>query len=161
MQEKTAQTKPLWIGAGALALIAAGAGIWMWSGSGPAGSGVLPYRDAAAVADGRRVYTGYCASCHGSELEGEPDWQQRDSEGYLPAPPHDETGHTWHHPDQQLIAITMYGSAMTAGGGYKSRMEGYSGVLSDQEILNVLAYIKSTWPGEVIKRHNEINAKAG
>lgn len=121
---------------------------------------MLPYRDQAAVAEGARVYAGYCASCHGADLKGEPGWQQRDAEGYLPAPPHDASGHTWHHPDGQLIALTAYGSAQIAGGGYKSRMAGYSGVLSDQEILNVLAYIKSTWPAEVIARHNEINARA-
>ena len=27
----------------------------------------------------------------------------------LPAPPHNETGHTWHHPDEMLFAITKYG----------------------------------------------------
>ena len=107
-----------------------------------------------------RVYAGYCASCHGADLTGGENWRQRDAEGYLPAPPHDASGHIWHHPDSQLIAITAYGSARIAGGGYKSRMAGYSGVLSDEDILNVLAYNKSTWPKDVIARLNEINARA-
>ena len=37
---------------------------------------------------------------------------------------------------------------MTAvvGGGYESDMPGFAGVLSDEEIRAILAFIKSTWP---------------
>ena len=81
-----------------------------------------------------------------------------DDQGYLPAPPHDATGHTWHHPDTQLFAITRHGTAALVGNGYKSRMEGFGDTLSDDDILAVLAYIKSTWPPGIIARHNAINA---
>lgn len=124
-------------------------------------SGLLPWRDAAAVAQGRIIYADHCAACHGAGLEGEPDWRTRDADGYMPAPPHDGTGHTWHHPDAQLFALTKHGVAAVVGQGYRSRMPGYEGVLSDDEILAVLAYIKSTWPDRVIETHDRINAGAG
>jgi mono/diheme cytochrome c family protein len=123
-------------------------------------AGFLPWQDADAVAQGQSVYTDHCAVCHGDRLEGEADWQSRDADGYLPAPPHDHSGHTWHHPDQQLFEITKYGIEKMVGGGYRSRMIAYEGVLSDAEIIAVLAFIKSTWPDRVIEIHNRINADA-
>jgi len=100
---------------------------------------------AAQVAQGRALYADYCASCHGVDLEGQPDWRARLPSGRLPAPPHDETGHTWHHSDRQLIAITKHGPGALVP-GYDSDMPGFAGILSDAEIEAVLAYIKSTWP---------------
>ncbi len=69
----------------------------------------LKHKEAAVVDLGRVVYALYCASCHGVVVR-RPNWrQQRDADGYLPAPPHDETGHTWHHPDSYLFLMTKYG----------------------------------------------------
>ena len=127
----------------------------------PAGAaGLLPHDDPARVAAGEAIYADHCAACHGASLEGEPDWKERDADGYLPAPPHDETGHTWHHPDAQLIDITRRGIEAVVGGGYRSRMMGFDGILSDQDILDVLAYIKSTWPAHIRLHHDRINAAA-
>ena len=69
----------------------------------------LQYKDSAVINLGKDVYTKNCASCHGVALEGQANWRQRDADGYLPAPPHDETGHTWHHPDSYLFLMTKYG----------------------------------------------------
>ena len=107
--------------------------------------------DPAQVAMGRAVYRQYCASCHGARLEGQPNWRIRKPDGKLPAPPHDETGHTWHHPDEQLFKITQSGAAALVP-GYESDMPAYEGVLSDEEIRAVLAFIKSTWPPEIRRR---------
>jgi mono/diheme cytochrome c family protein len=123
-------------------------------------AGFLPWRDPAAVAQGRALYMDHCAACHGDRLQGQPDWQTRDADGYLPAPPHDASGHTWHHPDQQLLEITRYGVSALLGGTYRSRMGGYAGVLTDPEIIAILAYIKSTWPPRVIAIHDRINRDA-
>lgn len=79
----------------------------------------------------------------------------RSADGYLPAPPHDETGHTWHHPDEMLFEFTKYGPQQFAGADYKSIMSGYEGRLSDQEIWQVLAYIKAQWPILIRKKHTE------
>lgn len=123
--------------------------------------GLLPHGDAGAVARGERIYDALCAACHGADLEGEPDWKTRDAEGYLPAPPHDETGHTWHHSDAVLLDIVRRGTAAVVGQGYRSRMPGYAGTLTDAEMREVLAYIKSTWPDRVIAIHDRINEDAG
>src|SRR4051812_48817691 len=58
--------------------------------------------DSGLVDRGKIVYAQHCASCHGANLEGQPDWQHRMPNGRWPAPPHDATGHTWHHPDKVL-----------------------------------------------------------
>ena len=123
-------------------------------------AGFLPWRDPQAVAQGKGIYAEHCAACHGERLQGQPDWQTRDADGYLPAPPHDPEGHTWHHPDRQLFEITKYGIEAVVGGGYKSRMMGYEDILTDAEIAAVLAYIKSTWPPRVIEIHDRINRDA-
>lgn len=120
----------------------------------------LPYQDASAVALGAGLYAEHCAACHGANLEGEPNWRERDADGYLPAPPHDVTGHTWHHPDAQLFAIVKYGTEALVGRGYRSNMAGYADILSDAQILATLAYIKAQWPDRVIETHNTINARA-
>lgn len=151
--------KRLFAVAGAVVPIAAGL-IWWQTTVAEAQPGLLPYRDAAAVARGAEVYGGYCATCHGARLQGQANWRARDAEGYLPAPPHDETGHTWHHPDRQLLALTWHGTAALVGDGYKSRMPGFKGTLSPEDVVAVLAYIKSTWPEDVIERHNAVNAAA-
>ncbi|SEL95422.1 Cytochrome c [Roseovarius azorensis] len=123
--------------------------------------GLLPYRDAEAVARGAEIYAATCAACHGEQLQGAPNWKTRDAEGYLPAPPHDETGHTWHHPDALLLELVRRGTAAVVGQGYRSRMPGYAGELTEAEMRDVLAYIKSTWPKRVIEVHDRINAEAG
>jgi mono/diheme cytochrome c family protein len=111
----------------------------------PASTAIDP-SNPAQVALGRRLYGEQCARCHGANLEGQPDWQSRRPDGRLPAPPHDASGHTWHHPDGVLFRITRDGTAAVVGGGYESDMPGFGDVLPDAEIRAVLAFIKSTWP---------------
>jgi mono/diheme cytochrome c family protein len=101
---------------------------------------------AQTLANGRAVYREHCASCHGANLEGQPDWQTPLPSGRLPAPPHDASGHTWHHSDRVLFEITKYGTAAVVGRGYESDMPGFSPALADNHIREVLAFIKSTWP---------------
>lgn len=133
----------------------------LWAGGAVAEEGLLPWQDPDALAIGAMIYEAECAACHGASLEGQDDWKSRDAEGYLPAPPHDVSGHTWHHPDAQLLDIVRRGTAAVVGQGYRSRMPGYAGKLTEYEMRAVLAYIKSTWPRRVIETHDEINRKAG
>lgn len=127
--------------------------------SAPAGA------DPAQIDRGRAVYAQHCASCHGANLEGEPghpDWRRRKPNGRLPAPPHDESGHTWHHTDEQLFAMTKYGPAKLIGDpNYETDMPGFGGVLSDSDIRAVLAFIKSTWTGRAKAHSERINGKTG
>ena len=102
---------------------------------------------AATIAQGKTLYAERCASCHGAKLEGQRDWKSPLPSGRMPAPPHDASGHTWHHPDGVLFRITKEGPAAVVGGGYESDMQGFgNGTLSDDDIRAVLAFIKSTWP---------------
>lgn len=121
-------------------------------------SNVLKPDDARLVARGETVYVTHCASCHGGNLEGQPEWQSHDKEGFLPAPPHDESGHTWHHPDTLLFKITKLGVAEAANlKDYKTRMPAFGEILSDADILATLSYIKSRWPEDIRRRHDELN----
>ena len=99
---------------------------------------------------GQILYTNNCASCHGAKLEGQPNWQSPNSDGILPAPPHDATGHTWHHDNELLFEYTKLGGkgALAARGitDFNSGMPAFDGVVSDEDIWDILAFIKSTWP---------------
>lgn len=131
-----------------LALLAAIAGYRSFVQSGP--GGYIDPADRRLVDLGKDVYATHCAACHGASLEGQPDWRQRRPDGRLPAPPHDVTGHTWHHPDAVLLAIVRHGMqpGITAPEGYQSDMPAYDGILSEEEMRAVLAYIKDSWPQE-------------
>lgn len=133
--------------AAAFVMVAAIAGGWRLWGSNNQGAEV----DTAEILLGQRVYVEYCASCHGANLEGQPDWRTRRPDGRLPAPPHDATGHTWHHSTAQLIELTRKGVTGLVP-GYESDMPAFEGVLTDAEIAAVIAYIASTWPQELRRR---------
>lgn len=130
----------------AAAILAALAAWRMAAGPGPDAAKPLAAAGTQQVEEGRALYAQHCASCHGANLEGEPDWRQRKPSGRLPAPPHDDSGHTWHHPDQVLLDITRKGMRPPiAPEGYESDMPGFEGVLTDAQIRAVLGYIASRW----------------
>jgi mono/diheme cytochrome c family protein len=135
--------------AAALAALSISAIAFRWIESDGANDGVIAQ---AEITLGRRIYAERCASCHGVNLEGQPSWRERKPDGKLPAPPHDSSGHTWHHPDQVLIGITRNGLSAYAPAGYQSDMPHFAGILSDEEIKAVLAYIKSTRPEDIRNR---------
>ena len=99
-----------WLGAGVLWA----SGALLAGCDGGAASVALRTDDAKVLATGASVYQTHCAACHGARLEGQPRWRERDSQGRMPAPPHDASGHTWHHPDQLLFDITKHGVAKAA-----------------------------------------------
>ena len=113
---------------------------------------------AARFATGESIYVEHCATCHGERLEGQANWRQRRPDGRLPAPPHDRTGHTWHHSDVQLFNLTKYGIVPPlAPAGYESDMQPFKEALTDAEIRAVLAFIKSTWPPQIRERQERRN----
>ncbi|CAG9183804.1 cytochrome c [Cupriavidus respiraculi] len=113
--------------------------------------------NAERVALGKQLYAQACASCHGADLQGQPNWRDRLPNGRMPAPPHDASGHTWHHADAVLFAITKNGlvPGVTAPEGYVSDMPAFGQSMSDDEIVAVLAYIKSTWPDKMAAAQRE------
>ncbi|WP_424934436.1 c-type cytochrome [Amaricoccus macauensis] len=138
--------KPLILAISGLAAVALG-GAWLL----PAGPD---------LSRGATIYAEACASCHGAELEGAPNWRAPGADGRLPAPPHDATGHTWHHPDPVLLDMITRGTAAVVGRGYESNMPGFGDTYSDAEITDVLEWIKSQWPDDIRETQAEITAEA-
>ncbi len=129
------------VGATAL-IVALGLG---WTGIPAAG----PLPD---LVQGRVLYAENCAACHGAQLQGQPDWRTPGADGLLPAPPHDATGHTWHHSDRVLFSYTkLGGKAFLAqqGAVFDSGMPGFGDMLTDRQIADILGYIRSTWPEDI------------
>ena len=137
----------------ALAAVAA-----LYVGRPAPGAAYIDPSDQALVARGKPIYDAHCAVCHGARMEGQPNWRERRPDGRLPAPPHDASGHTWHHPDAVLVDIVRHGlvPGRTAPDGYQSDMPAYERVLSDADVLAVLAYIKSGWPAQERQAQKEV-----
>ncbi len=125
-------------------------------------------RGAVDIGAGQALYAGNCASCHGASLEGQPDWRQVGADGIFPAPPHDETGHTWHHGDALLFKYVKQGGQAviesTGESNASSGMPAFGETLTDAQIRNILAFIRSTWPDrvrEVQKKRTDAEKLAG
>ncbi|MEQ3749500.1 MAG: c-type cytochrome [Celeribacter sp.] len=119
--------------------------------------------DTVDMARAEQLYQENCAACHGANLEGQPNWRSPGPDGILPAPPHDASGHTWHHDDAMLFDYTRLGGqeAMAREGlQFDSGMPGFGDVLSDAEIRAILDYIKSTWPARQRAAQAERDAAA-
>ena len=116
--------------------------------------------DAALVERGRTLYQTHCASCHGADLAGQPNWKERLPSGLLPAPPHDASGHTWHHPDPLLFKMVKDGGASVLLPGEVSGMPAYGSFLSDEDIWAMLSYIKSTWPADIQQRQSDVTRQS-
>ena len=112
------------------------------------------------VALGRQVYAQQCASCHGERLEGQPNWQAELPTGGRLAPPHDASGHTWHHPDRVLFDIVKRGGQASSPATYQNNMPAFGGTLSDAQIWAALAYIKSSWPPEIRAAQAQVSQQA-
>ena len=126
-----------------VAVAAAGGATWIALAPRPATS--ADHTDARLVAHGKEIYAANCAACHGVNLEGAPNWQRSKPDGKLPAPPHDPSGHTWHHSDKRLFSIIKDG----LGTDYETDMPMFGAILKDHDIWAVLAFIKSTWPDTI------------
>jgi len=109
----------------------------------------LPNLDPDRVARGEQIYARHCAACHGANLEGAPDWKRPLADGSYPPPPHDSSGHTWHHADALLLTIIAKGGqSVVADPAYKSQMPAFADKLSEEEMIAVLDFIKSKWEKE-------------
>jgi S-disulfanyl-L-cysteine oxidoreductase SoxD len=102
--------------------------------------------DASTVANGKLLYMGSCASCHGKRLQGQPLWQLEDRYRGQRAPAHDQTGHTWAHSDEDLFRMTRDGRFPESPPTSISYMPAFRDSLTDEQILSVIAFIKATWP---------------
>lgn len=102
--------------------------------------------DVAKVSAGKVIYRQRCASCHGRRLQGQPLWQLEDRFKGRRAPAHDQSGHTWAHSDEELFRITRDSRFSSTPASEVSYMPGFRDVLNDEQIVSVIAFIKSRWP---------------
>ena len=116
--------------------------------------------DRGAERLGAQVYGARCASCHGGRGEGAPNWRSWGPDGRLPPPPHDSTGHTWHHADGLLYRIVVSGTAGAVGDSlHASRygMPAFGTLLTPREVHAVLAYIKGGWSSQQRRRQAQVS----
>ena len=144
------RTKFIIFAAGFLLVVA---GIWLTLPSVIQGSTVTivnttvppaPTLDAALASQGEVLYLQACARCHGTNLEGEANWRVTKEDGSLPSPPHDSSGHTWHHPDSLLLEIIANGGDLQ----FNSTMPGFADSLTEEDMIAILTYLKSSWNEE-------------
>jgi mono/diheme cytochrome c family protein len=95
--------------------------------------------DSYGEKQGASLYQANCASCHGATLAGQPGWQSPPDAKNWPAPPLGAAGHAWMHDDAALFQHVKNGSAV-------SPMPAFAETLTDNEIWQVFAYMKTHWP---------------
>ncbi len=116
--------------------------------------------DSMAQADlGREIYQQNCATCHGVRGEGQPNWQVKRPDGSYPAPPHDTTGHTWHHSDGLLFRIVKDGGASLNIPNFKSGMPAFGQQLQDEEVRTVINHLKTFWGPEQRERQSQASGQ--
>lgn len=144
--------------AAALLFLAGAIAVALWVDAPSPGEAETPQQ----LARGAVLYAEHCAACHGARLEGQPNWQEKLPNGRMPAPPHDASGHTWHHPDEVLFGIVKHGlvPGLYAPPGYESDMPAFGDRLSDEDIRAVLAYIRSHWPEEIRRAQRTITEES-
>ncbi|AYD04514.1 cytochrome c [Neorhizobium sp. NCHU2750] len=118
--------------------------------------GLLSWRDHSVITEGRSLYQQNCTSCHGP-AKGRPlAWNG--PAGLPKAPPQDASGHTWQHPDFALFQLVRDGvAAGNCAPLAPDSMPKFGAILSDDAILAVLSYIKSTWPADIRKYQSDVN----
>ena len=84
-------------------------------------------------------------------------WQDTMVHGMRLALPHDQSGHTWHHPDEMFFNLSKFGFNAMINDDYKVSMSVYDGILSGEQIIASLSLIISTWPEEGAEIHDMIN----
>lgn len=100
--------------------------------------------DAAALADGEKLFSAHCAQCHGQNAEGDPQWRKAGPDGKYPPPPLNGSGHAWHHSRAVLRNVIKNGSPQGQGD-----MPAWGDKLSDQQIEHIIDYFQSLWPDQV------------
>ena len=106
------------------------------------------------IYEGKVIYLANCATCHGVNLQGNPNWRSgTDKDGQRLPPPLNGTGHTWHHSPEPLFQIIKYGLKIYDE-NYEGKMVGNEN-LTNKEIYSLLEYIKSVWPEELRTNYTE------
>jgi len=100
--------------------------------------------DPAQIERGRTLFRQNCAGCHGENAQGTTEWRKPLDNGRYPPPPLNGTAHDWHHSTEELKQFILKGGPPGDG-----RMPGWEGILQDQEIDDILVWIKSLWSDDI------------
>lgn len=108
-----------------------------------------------AEKSGAQLYETYCAACHGISGEGDPRWPQLDEKGDMTSPPHNEKGHTWRHSNDELVQMTLMGFRDPYNKTDFLNMPPFEGILTSEQIVDILEYIKQWWTPKQIKMQQQ------
>jgi len=100
--------------------------------------------DPTQIERGEIVFRANCVGCHGQNGEATPDWRTPGENGKYPPPPLNGTAHTWHHSTEVLKKTILKGTPPEFGS-----MPAWEGKLTEQQVDDVIVWIKSLWPDEV------------
>lgn len=109
--------------------------------TGPMTSVVQP--EAEALKRGEMLYQANCLTCHG-------DRQGKGGSGGVP--PHNEQGHTWHHPDAQLKEWVLNGRLFGGMPAFKEKV-------NEQDVGAILAFIKTWWTTEQRQSQADVSSR--
>ena len=99
---------------------------------------------AAVRSRGAELYAKNCQSCHG-------DQDGKKTTGG--ASPHNESGHTWHHPDAQLKDWITNGKL-----GF-GQMPPFKDTLSQGDVNAILTFIKTWWTPQQRQSQTDISQR--
>ena len=102
-------------------------------------TGVSP--DPASVAKGLSLYEVNCITCHAKDGVGEKIPLGPLQPSTPPAMALNEESHAWHHGDNQLVQKIQRGN---------QRMPAFGQILSESEIRDLIAYMKSLWSDRIL-----------
>jgi mono/diheme cytochrome c family protein len=106
----------------------------------------------ARLARGEELYQANCMRCHGGATGG--------SISDIP-PRHNAEGHTWHHPDCQLVDIVAAGMPRRPGlPDDAPTMPAFGDRLSDDDVRAILAYLKTWWKPDQRQSQEEVTARS-
>ncbi len=100
---------------------------------------------------GKTVFANNCAVCHGKNAEATPHWKTLDANGNYPPPPLNGSAHAWHHP-LAILGRTIYHGGTPVGG----QMPAFKDVLSETDMIDVIAYFQSYWSDGIYQRWLQI-----
>lgn len=106
---------------------------------------------------GEADYQKYCAHCHSYEGQGQAVSAPGDTErlGMRVVPPLDATGNAWRYADQLLLLLVRNGVQNPLD---HYPMPPWGGVLTDEQIMGVLSYIKLWWTEEQRQHQADVTA---
>ncbi len=99
---------------------------------------------ADGVSRGAPIFARLCADCHGKNAQGSFTWRQQGADGKYPPPPLNGTAHGWHHPIRALGSQIKFGAP-----GGSGTMPGFAQTLSDQDVIDVIAWFQDKWSDEI------------